>query len=265
MDPGLCQQHLEETLKVLGQAGFVIAEDKTDSTSSISQVKEYLGFIVNSVDMTVSASTDKLNECRSLLKEAAAANQIAAKRLAKVLGKVLSIEIATGPVVQLLSRSAQHELAAMVEASHWGVTVVLSQEAKEALLLLANCLSDYNGYAIRNDSNTKPLNDFIGASEETQGRSIYGTLPGEAHAVLASDASSVAACTYGIKNAGDFFVQAEQSHKSSGHRELLAVLAALRTAGETISSKGGTNTVFWLTDSSNLVHFLTKGLSLIHI
>lgn len=46
---------------------------------------------------------------------------------------------------------------------------------------------------------------------------------------------------------------------SSGHRELVAVLAALKQGAKDLSLDLGVRSVFWLTDSANLVVFLTKG------
>ena len=169
----LAQQNLLRTLHVLKQAGFVISEDKADSTDMVSQTKEYLGFIIDSLQMIVSAPQRKIDECRSLLIEAVREAEMPAKKLAKALGKVLALEIATGPVVQLLSRVAQAELAETVEAAHWSVTVRLSGEAKEALELLAACLPDFNGYPIRNEATAVPLNKFISESAHTQGRYVH--------------------------------------------------------------------------------------------
>lgn len=259
----LAQQHLERTLQVLQQAGFVVSEEKTDSAEEVSQTKEYLGFIVNSLEMTVSASTSKLKECRTLLIEAVREKQIKAKRLAKVIGKVIALEIATGPVVQLLTRMAQAELAETVEAAHWQVTVILSQEARESLELLASVLPEFNGFPIRNEATAIPLNRFVQDSADIQGKSIYGANTVQNPAVIASDASQVAACAYDVQAAGGLFVQSEftevQAAQASGHRELLAVVAALQEGTEALKHEFNTRSVFWLTDSANLVTFLTKG------
>ena len=43
----LCAEQLTLMLSIWSRAGFVIAPDKTDTTQSISQVKPYLGFVIN--------------------------------------------------------------------------------------------------------------------------------------------------------------------------------------------------------------------------
>lgn len=56
----LAQEHLRETLDVLGRAGFVVAKEKTDFVEQVSQTKEYLGFIIDSVAMRISAPQNKI-------------------------------------------------------------------------------------------------------------------------------------------------------------------------------------------------------------
>ena len=82
-------------------------------------------------------------------------------------------------------------------------------------------------------------------------------------AVIASDASEHAICSYDVQNAGGFFHQdilsISEASYSSGHRELLAVLSTLRSSSSTASLSS--RSCYWLTDSENLVTFLAKGSS----
>ena len=126
----------------------------------------------------------------------------------------------------------------------------------------------FNGYAIRNDSNATNLNKFLGNTADTEGKVVYGNV--QDPRIIASDASNVASCAYDVAQASGLYVQneftTEQSNMSSGVRELLAVLAALRAGARKIKHAGATSrTVFWLTDSANLVIFLTKGSPKKHI
>ena len=81
---------------------------------------------------------------------------------------------------------------------------------------------------------------------------------------MASDASNKGSCAYGVKGLDGLFMQrtftTEESEYSSGHQELLAVLhtliykeAVLRQMSEKRRN------ILWLTDSQNMVTFLTKG------
>ena len=124
--------------------------------------------------MTVSVSKSKLDDCRSLQIEAVREGEIAAKRLAKVIGKAISLEIATGPVLQLLTRMAQAELTQTVEAAQWSVTLRLTTEARESLELLASCLPDFNSQPICSESTAIPLHKFLQESSDTQDKFVYG-------------------------------------------------------------------------------------------
>ena len=47
------ERHLRCTLETLKAAGFIVAPKKTDSASTASTRKEYLGFIVDSIEMKI--------------------------------------------------------------------------------------------------------------------------------------------------------------------------------------------------------------------
>ena len=98
---------------------------------------------------------------------------ILAKRLAKVLGKAITLETALGPVVQLLTRSAQSELAATVKAAHWGVTVWLSEDARQIFQLLSASLSSFNGHTIKTEATPIPLHVFLEHSPYTENVRVH--------------------------------------------------------------------------------------------
>ena len=140
----------------------------------------------------------------------------------------------------------------------------LSQPATNSLLLLADSLYALNGYPVRNESTFTRLSSFLDNLDPAQDQALFGA-PSDP-VIVASDASSQALCVYDVQNARGLFHQAVfSSHKvglASGHRELIAVKLALQSVPQAFSD--GTS-VFWLTDSSNLVAFLTKGSSKRHI
>ena len=86
--------------------------------------------------------------------------------------------------------------------------------------------------------------------------------------VIAGDASAVATCAFQVAKDSRYFNQAtlteEERGLSSGQRELLTVLRALQTDGKIFQSLKH-KTILWLTDSMNLVSFLTKGTMKCHI
>ena len=134
--------------------------------------------------------------------------------------------------------------------------------ADKALLCLADLLEALNGSPIRNEGTAIPLSSFLGQPDV---RVVHGVI--SPHAVIASDASNQASCSYDVRGAGGLFHQEmfteEEAALSSGHRELLAVQHALQVMP--LAGRTSALSVFWLTDSQNLVTFLSKGSSRRHI
>ena len=126
--------HLDFVLNALKQAGFVISEGKTDDADSVSQVKLYLGFIVDSQTMTLRIAPEKLLDLRQALQAVTqSTGPLRAKTVAKAIGKLIAAEPALGPVVQLLSRAAQSELADSTEDRGWSTWMTVSERAKDSL------------------------------------------------------------------------------------------------------------------------------------
>ena len=70
-----------------------------------------------------------LQDVRGALTSVIQGGKIRAKAVAKAIGKLVATEAALGPIVQLLSRAAQHELAQATEQS-WKVRLQLTEQAR---------------------------------------------------------------------------------------------------------------------------------------
>ena len=105
-----------------------------------------------------------------------------------------------------------------------------------------------------------PLSCILGQSALVEGRSWYGKAP---DSIIAGDASNKASCSFGVRDMPNFYMQKkfteEESRMSSGHRELLTVRHALDKEAVFAVLEPGKRTILWLTDSANMVTFLTKG------
>ena len=119
---------IEETYKallsvydILQKAGFKLALDKSDTKDTITQSKEYLGFTLHSQDMTITVPDKKKCKVKQVLEEeiAAVGKWRKAKDVASTVGKVIALEPALGPVVQLLTRVIQRDLTAAVDIAGW--------------------------------------------------------------------------------------------------------------------------------------------------
>ena len=255
---------LQIVLEALKNAGFIIAPNKTDTAETISQVKLHLGFILNSREMSLSIAETKVEDIKQAIQEALT-GPVSAKTVAKAVGKLIAAEPALGPVVQLLSRGAQSELAQATETS-WNVRLELSTGAADSLQEMQESLETFNGYPILNMATAQTLDSYIASTPETANRQAPVQLlqikSTAEYATVAGDASAVATCAMEISDKPRLFTQYEleagERGQSSGQRELITVLRALQQENEFFEQMRG-KTIIWLTDSTNLVSFLTKG------
>ena len=107
-----------------------------------------------------------------------------------------------GPIVLVLCRLAQSEVAEFTSVRSLASLMTLSPRARDALLLLVDSLEAFNGAAVRNESTAIHLSSFL--DQYSGKRVVHGVLP---HAIVASDASAHAVCAYDIQGAGGFFHQ----------------------------------------------------------
>ena len=259
----LCISQLHQVLSIWKRAGFVISEEKSDTAESVAQQKAYLGFVIDSVTMTVAATDRKLESVRQAIDQLLLHPATApAKEVASVVGKMAALQPAFGPVVQLLARTAQQDLSAAVDASGWRSRVLLSENTRHCLRHFAVHLFALNGTLIPCLHTAVPLEVALSASPQTAGKALVTAEDIATSAVMASDASSVGHCHYSVKNTTGLFHQGlflpQEQSLSSGHRELLAVLKAMRQYDSASHPLRGQH-VLWLTDSTNLCTFLTKG------
>ena len=260
----LCVQHLHQILSIWTRAGFVIATDKTDTADSIAQSKPYLGFVIDAQSMVVTATERKMDTVRHSIEGLLLhPDTVSAKELASVIGKIVALDPAFGSVVQLLTRTAQQELSATVADGGWRRRVRISDQTRKCLAKFASSMQELNGALIPCLHNVIPLETVLAPSTFTSNRTLTAIASEVSQAsIIASDASDIGHCCYSVKHGSVIYHQgifsASEASFSSGHRELLAVLYALRQHDSVSHPLQGRH-VLWLTDSTNLCVFLTKG------
>ena len=253
-------------LDTLRKAGFVISEKKTDTVESMKQQKLYLGFEIDSVTMTVRATKEKITQVKLGLRQILQRKRTDAKKLAQIVGKVIALEPAIGPTAQLLTRSAYMDIAQAVDKFGWKARLEISEQTKDCFAELLDCLDEFNGTTIKSAATAVPLRAILDDchSEAT----IHGWKYQEKEQIVAGDASDKAVCAYGVRDLPDLFLQARlssrESELSSGHRELLTVKKTLQ-AKQTLLKSLPSKNILWLTDSTNMVAFLSKGSTKPHI
>ena len=125
--------------------------------------------------------------------------------------------------------------------------------------MLRKEVSELNGQGIRSMATAVPLQAVLGEVNTAKSTDVYRET---FDTVVAGEASDLAVCAYAVRGQNQFYLReqlpAEYCKLSSGHRELMTVLATLRKHGNQLGGEKG-KTVLWLTDSTNLTAFLEKG------
>ena len=260
------EQNREKVYDTLQKAGWILEQTKSDKEGDSSQVKEYLGFVIDTHRMTVSLTTEKkilLKETVSNLIQKVGSN-VKVKELAKCAGRMIAAEPALGRLPIISARPIYNEIEPQVEEKGWNCSVEVSRAVGESLKFFLDSIDKFDHTVIRTKSNEMSVLSIIGPPSGYLKRKV---LP--QHRVFgnpeiwAGDASSFAVCAYTVTGAENIYFRGKLSEQerdfSSGHRELITVSQALEFYKEKFGPKEEETTIYWLTDSENMATFLNKG------
>ena len=156
--------------------------------------------------MTAITSGDKLSAVCSFVSLILSRTHTSVKDLAKTAGHLAAFKPAFGNFVLLCSRSAYAIIADHTDRFGWSGSLPLTDSVRPSL----NC------HPHRQDHAQCAVQDLLPSS-----------------IVVAGDASTVGVCAYSIQSPSRFFFQdifsSVEASLSSGHRELLTVIKALRS------------------------------------
>jgi hypothetical protein len=90
----------------LQSAGWMLESTKSDTVESISQVKNYLGFMIDTLAMKIFYDSAKLDDLAAWIFPLLDLDSLPIKKLlAKILGKIVSLIPSFGPLAQVCTRS----------------------------------------------------------------------------------------------------------------------------------------------------------------
>jgi hypothetical protein len=216
------------TLCVLASAGLSVSAERSDAPGDSSQVKEYLGFIIDTVRMFIFVPEHKLARVRELLSLFLLSHRHRCREAASMVGKMVSLEPALGAEILIGNRMTLIEVVSLMEEpGSWNLLLTLSSDAMEALTYVSEHIVGWNGHPIRSPSTAISLASVLPCeSEVSLDRKIPAGRYGPIRATLASDASDVAVAAYCVDGLPffDFFHPLTEDEKlfSSYQRELLA-------------------------------------------
>ena len=140
------QAAIQESAQVkldLERAGFVINLDK--SKWEPCHTMEWLGFQIDLAKGEFSVPPNKISMLKSQLLEVKGAQLVPARKLASLIGKIVSMSIGLGPVTRLMTRALYATLHQKVA---WCQNLTLSPEASQELEFWISEISHFNGQNI---------------------------------------------------------------------------------------------------------------------
>ena len=234
LDDGICAvtgrqaaQAASELVKTtLSKAGFVANPDK--SVWQPVQRLVWLGFVIDLAAEQIEIPREKITGLQQLINGAMAVSHVEARMLAKIVGKIISMGLAIGPVSRFMTRS----LYALLETRLSWCDRLMSPEAWEELKFWASSIADYS---------SQPIWHSPGAV-----RVVY------------SDASDTGYGGYVVEHGpcvayGQW--AGKEAAQSSTWRELTAVLRVLSA----VATKLRNARVRWFTDNQNVAQILQVG------
>ena len=255
----------------LDKAGWIREPKKSDGVGDAGQVKDYLGFTIDTNQMTVKMVEEKKAELIKAI-ETLIANRnkvIPTKDLAKNLGRMVATEPALGNAPLMCARAGYWQLEEITTEHGWHSSLTLSEETIEGLKFFVKNIDTFDNTPIRTAATSISVLSIIGApSEFIKTGFVANHIRTADEKIWASDASGFATCAYSVSNPELYFrgrLTEKEKTFSSGLRELLAVRYTLQYYCSTWKKEKSSQNLHWLTDSENLAQFLKKGSGKPHI
>ena len=211
----------------LESTGFVA--HATKSVWLPTQRLEWLGFVVDVALGHIEIPQEKIAALQCLLRRACQSRLVVAKRLASIVGRIISMGLAFGPVSRFMTRC----LYAVLESRYaWCDVLTLSDEAMDELTFWSSSLEEYNVQPIWHSPSAVRV-VYSDASDTGYGGFVVE------HGTCISHGQWTAA----------------EAGLSSTWRELAAVWLVLLSVAQKLANYR----VRWFTDNQNVVRILQVG------
>ncbi len=231
-DKLLCRQEAKFVVKTFTVAGFVLNKEKSDF--ECCQILEWLGLIWNLRDNKLEIPEKRLISLHDSLRKVVKSDYfVSARKIASIVGKVISMTPSIGNVSRLLTR----QLHVVINSrTAWDRKIYIGDD-KMAVLEINFWLE-----------NVRKLSGIRAISLSRKPPETLGF----------SDASSVAGASYIMHSADKVSHKMwteEEKCKSSTYRELAAMLHGLECFADSLKGKS----VQWGTDNQNVVKISDVG------
>jgi len=251
------EQTREFVYNTVAAAGWAVEKSKSDMEGQAGKIKKYLGFVINTSDMIVSATEEKLQKIKMCIDACFASDLIKVKLLAKLLGLIISLEPSHDVLARVSTRSGYIDLAQHTETFGWKGSLQLSLETKEEIKFFEENMYKGNGSLIKTAQLDVRIENILPNPLATR-----DTMRNHAPCsdIYVSDASETKAVAYNLGNGSSLELQynftEEEKKWSSSARETLAVLKTLQQFK--LKDQKNKN-IYWITDSEVMTQVLKKG------
>jgi hypothetical protein len=138
-------------LDVFDKAGLLISFEKSLLPEDASTRVELLGVCIDTLCMCVYASPQKIRDLRKVITVVQRARgSVPVRKLASLVGKLVSLEVAFGPGILVGTRNISIQVSEVSDQFVWEHGfVVLSDNSRAALKRVSASLDLWNGHPMR--------------------------------------------------------------------------------------------------------------------
>ncbi|XP_038066498.1 uncharacterized protein LOC119736556 [Patiria miniata] len=141
-----CLNSTNLAVNLLQDLGFIVNKEKSNLIPT--QQVEYLGFVINSKNMTLSLNQGKINNIISHCREVLSAHTTSVRDLASLIGKMSATIQAVFPAPLFYRHLQLEKIASLREHYNYETEVTLSKEARDELRTWTQYLQAWNGRGI---------------------------------------------------------------------------------------------------------------------
>jgi hypothetical protein len=138
-----------KTYNVLTKAGWSIAKNKSDKENEGGKMKKYLGFIIETESMKITAENDKLVKLEMDIHKALQNKFIQIKELASIIGRITALEPSHGMMARISTRSSYDAIGFHTEQVGWKGYVPITSFMTEELTFFLQHIYESNGVLIK--------------------------------------------------------------------------------------------------------------------
>ena len=146
----LLDVHLTRTYEAIQAASWQLEHSKSDGIGEGKQCANYLGFLINTGSMCVSADPYMLQSTIVLAQALLDRHMVPVIDLAKLMGKIVSLTPSHGYLARICTRTGYLVIAGHVDKYGWSGAVALPTDGRSEISFFCNSAISANGSLIQN-------------------------------------------------------------------------------------------------------------------